>query len=97
MSKKGGSLPDLKKRISDAGLTVEGAIGFAEWVVDDDARRAKGMERAKQEMDMMAQIGGKRYRRTSCGRYRFAQAGFDEGGGTVPGLAGGRRAGRCRA
>jgi sugar phosphate isomerase/epimerase len=51
----------LKKRISDSGLTVEGAIGFPEWVVDDDTRRSKGLERAKQEMDMMAQIGGKRF------------------------------------
>ena len=57
----GGSLADLKKRISDAGLTVEGAIGFPEWIVDDDARRAKGLERAKREMDLVAQIGGKRF------------------------------------
>jgi hypothetical protein len=28
-TKEGGSLPDLKKRIADAGLTVESAIGFA--------------------------------------------------------------------
>jgi len=59
--KSGGSLADLKKRISDAGLTVEGAIGFPEWIVDDDARRAKGLERAKREMDLVAQIGGKRF------------------------------------
>jgi 2-keto-myo-inositol isomerase len=58
--KNGGSLADLRKRISDAGLTVEGAIGFAEWIVEDDARRAQGLERAKREMDMVAQIGGKR-------------------------------------
>jgi 2-keto-myo-inositol isomerase len=60
-TRNGGSLSELKKRISDSGLTVEGAIGFPEWVVDDDARRSKGLERAKQEMDMMAQIGGKRF------------------------------------
>ena len=59
--KNGGSLPDLKKRISDSGLTVEGAIGFPEWIVDDEARRAKGMERAKAEMGMVAQIGGLRF------------------------------------
>jgi sugar phosphate isomerase/epimerase len=59
--KNGGSLPDLKKRISDSGLTVEGAIGFPEWIADDDARRAKGMERAKAEMEMVAQIGGLRF------------------------------------
>ncbi|MSU34242.1 MAG: sugar phosphate isomerase/epimerase [Pedosphaera sp.] len=59
---KGGGTPkDLRKRIVDAGLTVEGAIGFSDWIVDDDARRAKGLERAKQEMDLMAQIGARRF------------------------------------
>ena len=60
-AKAGGALEDLRKRISDAGLTVEGAIGFPEWIVDDEARRAKGFERAKREMDMVARIGGKRF------------------------------------
>jgi 2-keto-myo-inositol isomerase len=59
-SKNGGALSDLKKRIADLGLTVEGAIAFPEWIVDDDARRAKGLEQAKREMDLVAQIGGKR-------------------------------------
>src|SRR5437867_4672129 len=57
----GGTLADLKKQIGDSGLTVESAIGFPEWIVEDDARRAKGMERAKREMDLIAQIGGKRF------------------------------------
>lgn len=59
--KTGGVLSDLRKRIADSGLTVEGAIGFPEWIVNDENRRAKGMERAKREMDMVAQIGGKRF------------------------------------
>lgn len=59
--KAGGKLPDLRKQIADAGLTVEGAIGFPEWVVNDAEKRRKGMERAKREMDMMAQIGAKRF------------------------------------
>jgi 2-keto-myo-inositol isomerase len=59
--KSGGSLPDLRQRLGDSGLTVEGAIGFPEWIVDDDARQAKGMERAKREMEMVAQVGGKRF------------------------------------
>jgi sugar phosphate isomerase/epimerase len=59
--KGGGALSDLRKRIGDSGLTVEGAISFPEWIVDDEARREKGMERAKREMDMVAQIGGKRF------------------------------------
>jgi 2-keto-myo-inositol isomerase len=56
----GGSLPELKRRIADHGMTVEGAIGFAEWIVDDDARRAKGFEIARRDMELVAQIGGKR-------------------------------------
>jgi len=58
--KAGGSLKDLGKRIADQGLTVESAIGFAPWIVDDDAKRAKGVEQMKREMDMVAQIGGTR-------------------------------------
>lgn len=57
---KGGSLSDLKKRIADLGLTIEGAIGFASWIVDDDAARTKGLEGMKRDMDTVAQIGGKR-------------------------------------
>ncbi len=58
--KSGGSLSDLKNKIADLGLTVEGAIGFPQWAVDDEAVRTKGVERAKFEMDLIAQIGGKR-------------------------------------
>jgi 2-keto-myo-inositol isomerase len=65
--KQGGSLPDLKKRIIDCGLTVESAIGFAEWIVDDDARRAKGLEQARRDMDLVQQIGGKRIAAPAAG------------------------------
>ncbi len=57
---KGGSLADLKKRIGDAGLTVEGAIGFTAWIVDDEAERAKGVEQMKRDMDLVVQIGALR-------------------------------------
>ena len=56
----GRSLPDLRKRLEDRGLTVESAIGFAPWIVDDDAQRAKGLEEARRDMDLLAQVGGKR-------------------------------------
>ncbi len=58
--KEGGSLRDLKKRIQDLGLSVESAIAFPEYLADDDAVRAKGFEKAKQAMDLVAQIGGTR-------------------------------------
>ena len=56
--KSGGDLKDLKKLIADSGLKVESAIGFANWIVDDDAKRKAGLEQAKVEMDLVAQIGG---------------------------------------
>jgi 2-keto-myo-inositol isomerase len=58
--KGGGSLKDLKKRVIDSGLTIESAIGFAEWIAEDENKRKQGLERAKHDLDMLAQIGGKR-------------------------------------
>ncbi len=58
--KNGGSLKDLRRRIEDHGLTVESAIGFARWIVDDDKQRAKGLEEAKRDMDLLTQLGAKR-------------------------------------
>lgn len=52
-----GCLKDLGERARDLGLTLENAIGFFEWVVDDEALRAKGLEEARRNMDICAQIG----------------------------------------
>ena len=56
----GGKLRDIRKRIEDRGLTVEGAISFARWIADDDTVRAQAVEQYKREMDLLAEIGGKR-------------------------------------
>jgi sugar phosphate isomerase/epimerase len=56
----GGSLDDLGKRFRDAGIRVESAIGFFEWIVDDPDRRRKGLEAARRGMDLVRRIGGKR-------------------------------------
>ena len=55
---EGGTLPDLKKRIIDAGLTVESSIAFANWIVDDETERKKGLEQARKDMDTITAIGG---------------------------------------
>src|SRR5947209_6619726 len=52
--KKGGSIKDLRKLIEDHGLAVPSAIGFAPWIVDDGAQRAKALEQAKREMDLVS-------------------------------------------
>jgi 2-keto-myo-inositol isomerase len=54
----GGSVSDLRKRIADHGLRVPSAIGFAEWIVNDDQRRAAGLETARKDMELVRAIGG---------------------------------------
>ena len=49
---------DLGKRFRDAGISVESAIGFFEWIVDDPARRRKGLESARRSMELVRQVGG---------------------------------------
>lgn len=56
----GGNLRDLGMRIRDMGLTVEGGIGFFDWIVDDDAARLAGLDQARQAMTLLSKIGGKR-------------------------------------
>src|SRR5258706_1732326 len=63
----GGSTSDLRKRLADRGLKVPSAIGFAEWIIDDDARRAKGLEHMKRDMDLVAQVGGTRIAAPAAG------------------------------
>ncbi|HEY4308656.1 MAG TPA: sugar phosphate isomerase/epimerase family protein [Pirellulales bacterium] len=58
--KQGGALPDLAKRFRDAGLSVDSVIGFFDWIVDDDQRRAKALEEARRNMELVAAIGGTR-------------------------------------
>ncbi|MEM1068725.1 MAG: sugar phosphate isomerase/epimerase family protein [Planctomycetota bacterium] len=66
----GGNLEDLKKKISDLGITVDSAIGFANWIVDDDDARAKGLEDAKREMSLVKAIGGTRVAAPPVGAHR---------------------------
>lgn len=58
--KAGGKLSDLRKRIADAGLTVESAIGFAAFLHEDDEQRMKGLDEAKRCMAMVRELGGER-------------------------------------
>jgi sugar phosphate isomerase/epimerase len=71
----GGSLKDIRKKTGDLGLTVESAIDFSRWIIDDDHQRAKGFEQVKRAMDVLAQIGGKRIAAPPAGATR--EAGLD--------------------
>jgi len=54
---QGKSLKQLKKFLDDSHLTVDDAIGFAPWMVDDENQRKAGFEQMKTEMEMMAELG----------------------------------------
>ena len=57
---EGGALSALRQRLEDSGLSVEGAIGFFAWIVDDEAQRAEALKEAERNMELLAAIGGKR-------------------------------------
>ncbi len=65
----GGKPADLKKRIADLGLVVPSAIGFADWINDDDSRRAAGLEQWKRDAELVASIGGVRMAAPPKGAY----------------------------
>lgn len=56
----GGSLKDLGKRLADNNIQVVSAIGFAQWIVNDDQQRARGLETAKHDMGLLKELGGVR-------------------------------------
>jgi sugar phosphate isomerase/epimerase len=55
-----GGLSDLGKRIRDQGLVVADVIAFFEWIVEEPARRKKGLEKARRAMELVRQVGGER-------------------------------------
>ncbi len=55
--KSGKSIKDLSKKIKDSGLQVQDAIGFAQWIHEDNQIRTKALEQAKEEMDMLVELG----------------------------------------
>jgi sugar phosphate isomerase/epimerase len=57
---KTNSPAETRRRISDLGLRVENAIGFAPWIVDEVIVRNKGVDQLKREMAQLAEIGCKR-------------------------------------
>jgi sugar phosphate isomerase/epimerase len=64
---QGKSLKTLKKILDDSHVTVEDAIGFAPWMVNDDQQRQAGFEQMKQEMEMMSELGCKRIAAPAAG------------------------------
>ena len=69
-AQNGGSLRDVRNRAGDLGLEIVSMIGFAQWAVDDDTRRGKGVEDFKRDMELAASIGCKRIAAPPAGATR---------------------------
>ncbi|MDR0815543.1 MAG: sugar phosphate isomerase/epimerase [Bacteroidales bacterium] len=65
----GNSAASLKNLLDERHLKVENAIGFAEWIVDDDDTRKAGFEQMESEMRMLAEIGCTRVAAPPAGAY----------------------------
>jgi len=55
----GGALVDIAAQLRDRGLAVPNLIGFFEWGVPEDELRRKGLEEARRNLDIAAQLGCK--------------------------------------
>lgn len=77
---KGGKPEEIGKRASDLGIRIENAIGFAPWIVDDEAQRKAGLEQAKKEMDLLARAGCRRMAAPPAGATETAGLDLDEAG-----------------
>lgn len=54
---QGNSLKTLKKLLDDSKVTVEDAIAFSVWMVEDEQQRKAGFAQMKQEMEILAELG----------------------------------------
>ena len=63
--KAGGSLDALGREIQDRKLSVESAIGFFEWAVDDDDETAEGDGRGRRNFEMVRSSGRQAARRAA--------------------------------
>ncbi|MEM9645806.1 MAG: sugar phosphate isomerase/epimerase family protein, partial [Planctomycetota bacterium] len=67
---QGGKASELRKQIADAGLTVDSAIGFARWIVNDAADRQAGLDEARSDMELIKSIGGSRMAAPPIGAHK---------------------------
>jgi 2-keto-myo-inositol isomerase len=56
----GRTVADARSVLQHNGIEVANSIGFAEWIVDDESRRKKGLEQLAAEMELLAAIGCRR-------------------------------------
>lgn len=53
----GGTIGRLRSHIGKAGIRVVNAIAFWAWADEDEAERARGLELAQKELELLAELG----------------------------------------
>lgn len=69
-AKSDRELAALNRQVADANLTIDSAIGFARWIVDDPAERRQGLIDAERDMAAVRAIGGTRIAAPPAGATR---------------------------
>ena len=76
---QGNSVAELGKIIASNSLTVEGAIGFATWIVDEPEQHKKGLIEMEKDMNIMAELQCKRIAAPPSG-YSGSELDFQKAG-----------------
>ena len=71
---EGNTLTELRNIIDSNSLTVENAIAFGAWIVDDPDQRGEGLLQMEKDMNTMAKLGCKRIAAPPSG---FSGSGLD--------------------
>ena len=75
---KGGMRADLKEKLEAGNLVLENIIGFSQWCNDDAEERKKALEVLRDEMEIIADLGGGYIATPIMGIERLDPARFDE-------------------
>jgi len=72
------SLKDLGKWAQDNNLTVEGCIGFPEWLAEDESKRASSLTQLHKDIDLLKELGCKRLAAPPAGATKDKNINLDE-------------------
>lgn len=75
---KGGARADLKEKLEAGNLLLENIIGFSQWCNDDPQERQKALEVLREEMEIVADLGGGYIATPVMGLSALDPAKFDE-------------------
>jgi 2-keto-myo-inositol isomerase len=77
-TKEAGQLSDLRKQLDDLGLGLDSAIAFGQWIAEDAAVRAAGLDQCKRDMEIVRTLGGRRIAAPPAGATNLPKLNLDD-------------------